>query len=102
MGSQFFTRRALIGGTGATAFAATLGMPIPFARFLPEGLIPVALAQDGDMTGKQGLTILGDRPLNAETPVHLLDQNITSGKHMFVRNNGLTQKSSRSRSRSMR
>ncbi len=84
------TRRALIGGTGATAFAAALGMPIPFARFLPEGLIPVALAQDEIMAGKEGLTILGDRPLNAETPVHLLDEKITSAKHMFVRNNGLT------------
>jgi DMSO/TMAO reductase YedYZ molybdopterin-dependent catalytic subunit len=85
-----FTRRALISGTGATAFAAALGMPIPFARFLPGGIVPVALAQTSGMAGKEGLTILGDIPLNAETPVHLLDEKITSAKHMFVRNNGLT------------
>ncbi len=90
MSDPIFTRRALIGGTGAAAFSAALGMPIPFARYLPSGLIPVALAQEGDMADKEGLTILGDRPLNAETPVHLLDENVTSAKRMFVRNNGLT------------
>ncbi|GJL92087.1 sulfite oxidase [Hyphococcus sp.] len=90
MSDSQITRRALIGGTGATAFAAALGMPIPFGRHLPHGLIPVALAQEGGVAGKQGLTILGDRPLNAETPAHLLDEKVTSAKHMFVRNNGLT------------
>ncbi len=83
------TRRALVGGAGGAAFAAALGLPIPFARFLPKGLVPVALAQTG-LEGKEGLTVLGDRPVNAETPVHLLDENVTSGAHMFVRNNGLT------------
>jgi len=83
------SRRALFTGAGTAAFAAALGLPIPFARFLPKGVIPVALAQDG-LSGKEGLTILGDRPLNAETPGHLLDENITSAAHMFVRNNGLT------------
>lgn len=85
------TRRALISGTGAAAFSAALGMPIPFARFLPKGMTPIALAQEGGaIPGKSGLTILGDRPLNAETPPHLLDDAITSARHMFVRNNGLT------------
>lgn len=83
------SRRALVGGAGTAAFAAALGLPIPFARFLPHGMTPVALAQDG-LAGKQGLTVLADRPLNAETPVHLLDENVTSAAHMFVRNNGLT------------
>lgn len=82
------SRRALFQGAGTAAFAAALGLPVPFARFLPEGIIPLALAQGG-LDGKEGLTILGDRPLNAETPVHLLDENITSAAHMFVRNNGL-------------
>ena len=90
MSNSQWTRRALIGGTGAAAFSAALGMPIPFARFLPRGLVPVALAQPSEMEGKKGLTILGDRPLNAETPAHLLDEYITSAQYMFVRNNGLT------------
>ena len=87
--NPLLSRRALVGSAGTAAFAAALGLPIPFARFLPRGMTPVALAQDG-LAGKQGLTILGDRPLNAETPVHLLDENVTSAAHMFVRNNGHT------------
>ena len=36
-----------------------------------------------------GLTILNDRPVNAETPAHLLDEDITSAMRLFVRNNGI-------------
>ncbi|GJM29260.1 MAG: molybdopterin containing oxidoreductase [Cyclobacteriaceae bacterium] len=35
------------------------------------------------------LIILNDRPWNAETPAHLLDQEVTSMDRLFVRNNGL-------------
>lgn len=35
------------------------------------------------------LRILNDRPLNAETPAHLLDSRVTPADLMFVRNNGL-------------
>ena len=35
------------------------------------------------------LVILNDRPWNAETPAHLLDEEITSMDRLFVRNNGL-------------
>ena len=38
--------------------------------------------------GKKDLIILGDRPLVAETPVHLLDPDITPLEHFFIRNNG--------------
>lgn len=38
--------------------------------------------------GKEGLTFLNDRPVLAETPAHLLDDAITPGKHLFIRNNG--------------
>ncbi len=34
------------------------------------------------------LVILNDRPLNAETPAHLLDEKITPADVLFVRNNG--------------
>ena len=40
--------------------------------------------------GKDGLTVLNERPLNAETPPHLLDDAITpDGKRHFIRNNGI-------------
>lgn len=83
------TRRALLKGA---SFAAALGAPIPFLRFLPAGLAPVALAQSpvgAAAFGKDGLTVLGDRPLNMETPPHLLDDPITPANRFFVRNNGV-------------
>lgn len=84
------SRRALLKSAGASAFAAALGAPIPFARFLPDGLVPVALAQDGDpLRAKPGLTLLNDRPINMETPPHLLDDDVTPAERLFVRNNGL-------------
>ena len=54
--------------------------------------MPVALAQEGDpaaMHGKAGLTLLNDRPVNIETPPHLLDDDATPAERFFVRNNGL-------------
>lgn len=87
-----FSRRAFLGASGAASFAAALGAPIPFGRFLPAGLVPVALAQSesGYLAQKDGLVMLGDLPLNAETPPHLLDDDVTPGARMFVRNNGRT------------
>ena len=89
------TRRRFIRSTGVAAMVAALGTSIPFARFLPEGLLPVALAQDGQngdgfkLAGKEGLRILNSRPINAETPAHLLDDPVTPASRLFVRNNGI-------------
>lgn len=85
-------RRALMKTTGLSALGAMIGMAIPFERNLPAGVIPVAMAQESGedlMSGKDGLTLLSDRPLNAETPAHLLDDDVTPYDHMFVRMNGL-------------
>jgi DMSO/TMAO reductase YedYZ molybdopterin-dependent catalytic subunit len=38
---------------------------------------------------KKNLTILNDRPINAETPPHFLNDNITPTNMHFVRNNGI-------------
>ncbi len=43
-----------------------------------------------DMRGKACLTMLGDSPLVAETPAHLLDDEVTPIGRMFIRNNGRT------------
>lgn len=85
-------RRRFLRNSGFSAFGAMLGMSIPFERNLPHGIIPVALAQDTGqdlMSGKNGLIVLSDRPLNAETPAHLLDDDVTPTDRMFVRLNGL-------------
>ncbi len=83
-------RRGFLKGAGLATMGALLGTAMPFHRNFPSGLIPVALAdENGVLSGKDGLTLLNDRPVNAETPPHLLDEPITSTARHFVRNNGL-------------
>ena len=86
------SRRGFLKRSGLAAMSLLLGSSIPFWRTMPGGLIPVALADTAKpfvITGKGGLRILNDRPLNAETPAHLLDDRITPVDRHFVRNNGL-------------
>jgi DMSO/TMAO reductase YedYZ molybdopterin-dependent catalytic subunit len=68
---------------------AIAGMTIPFRDNMPNGMIPAAFAQENVLGDKDGLTLLGDRPVNAETPAHLLDDAITPTARHFIRNNGL-------------
>ena len=59
---------------------------------MPAGLIPAAFAAESaetEIEGKEGLIVLNTRPINAETPAHLLDDAITPNHRMFVRNNGI-------------
>ncbi|MEH6593883.1 MAG: sulfite oxidase [Halioglobus sp.] len=86
------TRRGFVKNSGLAAMAAALGGVIPFAGKMPGGLIPAAFADAGEpftLEGKEGLTVLNDRPINAETPPHLLDEDLTPAKYFFVRNNGV-------------
>jgi DMSO/TMAO reductase YedYZ molybdopterin-dependent catalytic subunit len=85
------SRRGFLKGSGLAAMSAAVGASIPFAHLMPGGLIPAALAQSTEgfqIPGKEGLMVLNDRPVNAETPAHLLDDNVTPAKYLFVRNNG--------------
>ncbi len=83
-------RRSFLRTSGLATLAAALGGPIPFARNLAPGLFPDALAQTvADLLpDKRGLRILSDRPIVAETPVTLLDDEVTPTARHFVRNNG--------------
>ena len=95
-------RRGFLGGAGLAAVGAAVGGAIPFASNMPGGLIPAALAQGAPAApaapkgpqylkfpGKDDkLVLLGDRPLVAETPEHLLDDDTTPTPKFFVRNNG--------------
>jgi len=70
-----------------------LSAPIVFLDKLPAGLIPEAIAQEANALDavpdyKKQLSILSDRPPNAETPAHLLDDEVTPNHLHFVRNNG--------------
>lgn len=82
-------RRGFLKNIGLAAVGTLVGAAIPFHRNMPAGLIPAAFADSHVFEGKNGLTLLNDRPLNAETPPHLLDDAVTpTGRH-FVRNNGV-------------
>src|SRR5262245_53327773 len=83
------SRRGFLGGSGLAAMGLAVGGAIPFAAHMPAGLIPAAYAQTSPSAappappkgpqllkfpGKSDqLVVLGDRPLVAETPEHLLD-----------------------------
>ena len=96
------TRRGFLGGAGLAAFGAAVGGSIPFSENIPAGMFPAALAQDKsappappkgptylDFPGKdKGLVVIGDKPLVAETPEHLLNDDTTPIEKFFIRNNG--------------
>lgn len=91
-------RRGFLRGAGLAAMSAVVGAAIPFHRNMPSGLIPAALAEEKEaftLKGKEGLTVLNDRPINAETPAHLLNDDITPIARHFVRNNGLVPEMAR-------
>ncbi|RIA55224.1 sulfite oxidase [Dichotomicrobium thermohalophilum] len=85
-------RRGFLRGAGLATMAGVVGATIPFHRNMPSGLIPAALAeetQEFTIEGKDGLTVLNDRPVNAETPAHLLNDDVTPTARHFIRNNGI-------------
>lgn len=87
-------RRGFFKKSGILALITAVGSEIPFVRNLPGGLIPVAMAGPSmaelNIPGKSlELVVLGDKPVVAETPPHLLDSEVTPNDLMFIRNNGL-------------
>jgi sulfite oxidase len=95
------SRRGFLNGAGLAALGAAVGGSIPFSANLPAGLVPAALAQAPgapppasgpqplNFPGKDpGLVLLGDRPLVAETPEALLNDETTPTSKFFIRNNG--------------
>jgi sulfite oxidase len=93
-------RRGFLGGTGLAAIGAAVGGAIPFAANMPSGFVPAAFAQGAEppkgpqylnFPGKSDkLVVLGDRPLVAETPENMLDDDTTPTDKFFIRNNGPT------------
>ncbi|HKY94069.1 MAG TPA: sulfite oxidase [Kiloniellales bacterium] len=78
------SRRAFLKGTALAATGVLLRAPFP-ARAAESGL--------AQMAEKDGLVLLGEEPLVAETPAHLLDDAVTPTERMFVRLNGLLPQS---------
>jgi DMSO/TMAO reductase YedYZ molybdopterin-dependent catalytic subunit len=100
------TRRGFLGGAGLGAMSAAVGGTIVYAGQMPAGLVPAAFAQEKpkepakaepaapqrlQFPGKdENLVVLGEKPLVAETPEHLLDDETTPISKFFIRNNGQT------------
>ena len=82
-------RRGFLKGAGLATMGAMVGTTIPFHRNIPANFIPVALAAQDKIEGKDGLTVFNDRPVNAETLPQFLDDAITPTKNHFIRNNGI-------------
>ncbi len=90
------SRRKFLSHLSASAAATTVRAGAASALWLPVSAATQAqssqLTEDVpaiEIPGKIGLTVLNDRPLNAETPAHLLDAATTPTQYLFVRNNGL-------------
>lgn len=84
-------RRAFIKKISLASLASLVGAEIVFAEKMPKDYIPVFLEDQETLKslGKDpALTVLNDRPLNVETPIHLLDDKVTPADKMFIRNNG--------------
>jgi len=89
-------RRGFLKGAGLATMSAIVGANIPFSDKMPAGMIPAALADELSnfvIEGKEGVTVLNDRPINAETPPHLLNDDVTPNNRHFVRNNGIPPES---------
>ncbi|EKB49299.1 sulfite oxidase [Cecembia lonarensis] len=85
-------RRAFIKNSAYSILASLVGMEIVFANKMPVGYEPIIFQEKESLKslGKEAsLTVLNDKPWNVETPVHLLDDQVTPASKMFIRNNGL-------------
>lgn len=73
-----------------TVLATIAGSKVVFAKNIPKGVELLGESAFADLPdGKnKELMMLSDRPLNIETPPHLLDDKVTPADKMFVRNNG--------------
>ena len=73
-------RRQFLRSVGSASVAWLFSEKMPFAQNQVEPFV---------IEGKEGVTVLNDRPINAETPIALLDEDVTGNAVHFIRNNGL-------------
>ncbi|NND25799.1 MAG: sulfite oxidase [Flavobacteriaceae bacterium] len=85
-------RRKFIKNTLLGTSATCLGLDIVFSSNLPDNYIPIAFQETDPFAlfnKDKDMQILNDKPWNIEAQAHLLNDNITPNKYMFIRNNGL-------------
>ena len=85
-------RRNFVKESSLGLISLALGAEVVYGRLIPEGYKPLGL-QDQDpytlFNKDKRMVLLNDRPWNMEAQAHLLDDDITPNKFMFIRNNGL-------------
>ncbi|MBD2752404.1 sulfite oxidase [Spirosoma validum] len=89
MQNQIHDRRGFLQKSALATLAALVGTEVVFAEKIPPHYVPLAFDYDPLKGKSPDMKVLGDKPWNVETPVHLLDDAITPVEKMFVRNNGL-------------
>lgn len=82
-------RRRFLRTVGSASAAWFLAEKMPFAESVQS--------DDPVIEGKERLIVLNDRPVNAETPIELLDADVTSNEAHFIRNNGLVPERAKTR-----
>jgi len=86
------SRRKFLKQSALLSLGAFTGLEVVYAKNLQFHWSP-ALIVEPLLEGKHpDLRVLNDRPLNAETPAHLLDDRITPADKLFIRNNGIPPK----------
>ncbi|AKA35233.1 sulfite oxidase [Flagellimonas lutaonensis] len=84
-------RRAFTKQLSIAAMASVIGHEIVFAEHLPKNYVPLGL-KDPDpfklFDKDKEMVVLNDKPWNIEAKAHLLNDDVTPNKYMFIRNNG--------------
>ncbi len=89
------SRRQFVKNSTLSSMAILLGSPVVFGAHLTSDIRPIGLSITdwNELPGKSNdLKVLNDRPINAETPAHLLNDALTPNDLFFVRNNGIPPK----------
>ncbi|TDQ32328.1 sulfite oxidase [Zeaxanthinibacter enoshimensis] len=84
-------RRGFLSKTSLAALSAAIGTEIFYGAQIPAGYRLIA-EQDPDLFARyhkdRDMVILNKRPINIEARAHLLNDDVTPERCMFVRNNG--------------
>ncbi|MFN8357455.1 MAG: sulfite oxidase [Spirosomataceae bacterium] len=83
-------RRQFVKNSSLATLSTLVGAQIVYGNHMPEHYIPLALEDEFPTWKSAELLVLNNKPWNVETPVHLLDDDVTPVEKMFVRNNGTT------------
>ncbi|UFH53830.1 sulfite oxidase [Spirosoma sp. KNUC1025] len=89
MKNQIHDRRGFLQKSALATLTALVGTNVVFADNIPLHYTPLALDYDPLKGKSPEMKVLGDKPWNVESPIHLLDDAVTPVDKMFIRNNGL-------------